>query len=240
MPYQLEFSLTTEGAWEPGLAEQRGMHAILLQALQAAEPQVSQAVHGAQIKPFTQALRREADGQLCWRVTLLDDALHWPLLTGLQAAQIDHVADHPLHLCPEPVTTVGQSYAALVKQAPLQRLVVTLATPTCFKQRYYYQPIPTPYLCYQSWWSRWVQFAPAAHQINVALLDIVQAHLVISSFRLRSRLIEDEQQKFAGAVGRLNLVPLRQAKVEESWWQQAAVWPPLPHFAEQGTKPRTD
>lgn len=237
MPYELNIPLQgTQTAW-PGYAEQRGMHALFLAALQAADPALAQVVHDQPAKPFTQALLfNEAARQWQWRVTLLDDTLFDPFITGLSHLPEPHLRGRPLALEMDKRQTRHESYASLAQKEALPRYRFSFRTPTTFKQRTLHDPVPRPYLCYQSWWRRWNEFAPAELGINIALLDIVQAHLVVAHFNIRSQMWQNGKRRIVGGRGEMTFLALQPHKVADHWWQQAAVLAAFARFCGTGHK----
>ncbi len=183
MPYELRLPIKGSKSQWPKLAEHRGMHALFLAALQKANPDLAQAVHEQPTKPFTQGLLLMTEKQQWeWRVTLLDDALYAPFMAGLYLLDAPHLLNRPLTFVMEEVQQVRQSYEELAQVKATSRYALSFHTPTAFKQRHLLYPLPEPTHCFQSWWRRWQAFAPAELGINIALLDIVRAHLVISHF----------------------------------------------------------
>lgn len=220
MPTQLIIPIHTDAPFRPLLPAQRAMHAIFLAALQRADPALSQAVHDAHVKPFTQSLRWDrAAERAVWQVTLLDDALQEPFQAGLTQLAPDRLLDHTIRLDVAESDLRRQSYEELAQQPPRFRYALAFHTPTTFKQSNRHQPIPDPYRCFQSWWSRWAAFAPPDLAINVAVLDIVANHAAVSAFRLRSHSWADGRRRFIGAVGEMKLVVLGRRQLEDHWWR---------------------
>jgi CRISPR-associated endoribonuclease Cas6 len=236
MPYNLIIPVNLESMWQPGFHEQRAMHAVFLQALNAVDAALSASVHEARLKPFAQALVAGEREALSWRVSLLDDALYAPFCEGIKRLRLERVGNRPFALDVDGMQTNNQSYAALAETATAARYQVAFYTPTTFKQRYYYQPLPNPYLCFQSWWGRWQQFAPPELSWNIALLDVVQAHLVVSYFRLHSELVQDGKRAYVGATGKMTFAPLQAEKVAAHWWQGVSALGAYANFCGTGHK----
>ena len=237
MPYELLIPIRMAAAARPGLPEQRGMHAIFLAALQTADPALSQIVHDAFVKPFTQALLENDDrDKLTWRVTLLDDNLYGPFVAGLSSLNPGRLLNQKVHLDISAMQTHQRTYAELAETAAASRCDIRFHTPTTFKQSNRHLPIPDPYRCFQSWWSRWVYFAPPALTINIALLDIVQTHLAVSRFSLHSQAWSDGQRRLIGAVGKMQMVTLQPKKLEAHWWQEVATLAAFAPYCGTGHK----
>ena len=236
MPTELRIPAVAEGLEHPGYPEQRAMHAILMGALDAADPALAERVHEMHTKPFTQALRPDEEGGLLWRVAWLDDELAEPFRQGLARLAPDRLLERPLALHAARATAAHTPYAALAAAPAARRFRLTFHTPTTFKQQYYQEPVPGPYLCFQSWWSRWNHFAPAEHAINVALLDVVAAHVVTSRFRIRSVFWQDGRRRAIGALGKMTFAAIRGDRVEEAWWRRAAALAAFSRFCGTGYK----
>ncbi|MCB8983446.1 MAG: CRISPR system precrRNA processing endoribonuclease RAMP protein Cas6 [Ardenticatenaceae bacterium] len=223
MPYALTIPVhyAVETPLDAGL--HRGLHAILLGALHQADEQLSATVHEMRLKPFTQALLpAEAGDGWVWRITLLDESLYEPLCQGLTEAKPGQLQKRPFHADLPAMTVIYTSYQALDQPPTAERYHVQFLTPTAFKQRTYTEPIPNPYLCFQSWWTRWNEFAPKDAAMNVAVLDIVKAHMVVSHFRLHSVIFRDANRWLVGGVGRVTFQVLQPKRVSSEWWQAAA------------------
>ena len=225
MPTILRIPVQYEPRNGVGLAEQRGLHAVLLGALGAASPDLAETVHNQRVKPFTQAMLPAQDNEAApwvWRVSWLDDSLVEPFLDGLAGSPPPQLARQPVQFLPDATRREAMTYEALGEVRPASGFQVSFLTPTSFKQRYYDHPLPTPYHCFQSWWGRWREFAPAEQEINVALLDVVSAHLVVSYFNLRSEVWQGGQRLLIGGVGRMTFRAIQANRVAAEWWAAAA------------------
>lgn len=235
MPTILNIPVQAENAWEPTFSHQRAMHAILFCAWEQSDPALAVQIHQSPVKPFSQALRR-LDNQLGWRVALLDDRLTESLLTGLGRLKEVRVIDHPVQLEIEQMTITHQPYASLVTAKPQSKYRFQFDTPTTFRQGNLSHPMPDPYLCVQSWWTRWNQFAPSEHHINAAALDVAHAHLAISHFNMGSRTWADGQRRYVGGVGRMSFHVLQARKLADEWWQALATLVAFGSFCGTGYK----
>lgn len=239
MPYELKIPVQLPIQERPELSKQRGMHALLLRVLKTADPTLSQYIHEQPTKPFTQVLRYSSEaGAWYWRVTWMQDDLYEPFCTGLTQLTKPHLFDQPLTLDLANMECDYRSYTALAQANRMNRYRFSFGTPTTFKQRYYHHPIPDPYLCFQSWWRRWQAFAPEKLKwvLNVALLDIVQAHLVISHFRVQSQMWHDDKRRIIGATGHMTFSIIQPNKVDEKWWQGVATLAAFARFCGTGHK----
>lgn len=222
MPFELLIPVTpSSSGWSPELDDQRGMHAILLGALTHSDAALAERVHDAPVNPFTQALlggQSEAD-PLMWRITLLDDGLYEPLVGGLFATTPDRVQDRALTLDLGGMRSSHQTYDALHSEPVMHKHAMRFCTPTTFNKQYYHAPIPEPILCWQSWWMRWQAFAPPRLAINSAVLDVVAAHVVVSRFRIESRVVSNARWHLIGAVGQMTFAAIERDRLDAAWWQ---------------------
>lgn len=235
MPSIITIPLVSEGTWSPDFSDQRAMHAIALGAWHRQNPDLAVELHEVQIKPFTQGLVSGPSGVL-WRLTLLDDALYEPLWAGLEQKLQVTIHDRPVTLDLEAAGVQRASYAELAAAPVRERYSFRFATPTSFKQRTHHLPLPDPYLCFQSWWTRWNDFSPAEFGINIAVLDVVRAHLVITRFRLESQLVADGPRRVIGSVGRMTFLPIRRDQLDPQWWQHVATLAAFAPYSGTGHK----
>jgi len=235
MPTILNIPVQAETAWKPNFGHQRAMHAILFCAWEQSDPALAVQIHQSPVKPFSQALRRR-DNQLGWRVALLDDRLTEALLTGLGRLNEVKIIEHPVQFRLDQVTTTHQPYASLMNAKPQSKYRFQFDTPTTFRQGKLSSPMPDPYLCVQSWWTRWIQFAPAEHQINAAAMDVAYAHLAISHFNMGSQTWVDGHRRYVGGVGRMSFHVLRARQLADEWWQALAALVAFGPFCGTGYK----
>lgn len=240
MPTLLRIPLHYETKEVIGFPEQRGLHAVLLGALHTASASLAETVHEMRVKPFSQALlpnkSDEPSPSWLWHVSFLDDGLVDPFLTGLAAAPPETLRHQPLQLLFDAVQRESKTYAELRKTPSAMGFKVNFLTPTSFKQRYYHNPLPTPYHCFQSWWRRWRHFAPAGEAINIAALDIVSAHLVVSYFNVHSEVMKAGDRHFIGGMGKMSFRAIQAEKVDAAWWQSIAVLAAYASFCGTGHK----
>jgi CRISPR-associated endoribonuclease Cas6 len=236
MPYDIEIPLQSDKKLDLDMTEQRGMHAVLLAGLAKVDTGLAERVHDAGVKPFTQALRAGKEEGYIWRVTLLDDSLYDPFCTGLTSLSPDRLLRNEIALDLDGRTEAHLTYEALSETETAQRFLVDFFTPTSFKQRYLHQPIPDPYRCFQSWWGRWQAFAPPKQALNVAVLDLVEAHMVISHYKLRSEMAQDGKRRVVGGVGQMTFLVIRRNKVDAAWQQGMTALGAFARFCGTGHK----
>lgn len=225
-----------------GLPEQRALHAILLGALQTTSPELATAVHDMRVKPFAQAMLPNknspmtSDAPWVWRVSWLDDTLVEPFWDGLTAAPPPDLCRQPVQFAPDAARREAVSYETLSETPSAKGFQVDFRTPTSFKQRYYDHPVPTPYHCFQSWWARWREFTPDDLSINVAVLDVVSAHLVVSYFNLRSEVLQSGQRLLIGGVGKMTFRAIQTGKINADWWQAISILAAFAPYCATGHK----
>lgn len=235
MPYQLTIPLFSESGLRPQPEHQRALHAVFFAALQLGDPALSEAIHDLTHKPFTQALLSDRVGYQ-WRLTLLDDRLYEPLTQGLMAKREVHLLHDVVELQMDKLVCIHEPYTELAN-VPLQSTYrYQFLTPTCFRQKLFIQPLPDPYSCFQSWWSRWQQFAPPMLSINVALLDMIRAYVAVGHFQLSSQSWADGKRRLLGATGYVTFLLRHTGNVEEEWWYAAASLAAFASYSGTGYK----
>lgn len=227
MPYHLTIPLLSETRLRPQPEHQRALHAVFFAALQRGDVSLANAIHDLTHKPFTQALLSDHAGYQ-WCITLLDDQLYEPLVKGLMARQEVRLLQDVVQLQMDNLLCIHEPYESLANVSLQTAYRYYFLTPTCFRQKLFIQPLPDPYSCFQSWWSRWQQFAPPTLSINIALLDIVRAHVAVGHFQLSSQSWADGKRRLLGATGHVTFLLRHSEDVEEVWWYAAAA---LAHFA---------
>jgi CRISPR-associated endoribonuclease Cas6 len=200
----------------------RALHALFYQWLAAGDPALATRMHAEDgPRPFTVGLVYRARQAAALRCTLLDDAL-WPVLArGIAGSDEDEsLVGHPLTL-PEggPQVRRQRTYAALLADASTEtRFHLRFRTPTCFRTRGMDYPLPDPLLVFQSWLNHWNTFAPPPQRINVALLDLVAAHVAVGRYGGHTEMVKfGDRQRMVGFVGTVRYVVVRHWKLEEAW-----------------------
>ena len=98
-------------------------------------------------------------------------------------------------------------------------------------------PLPDPSLVYQSWLNRWNEFAPEEARINVALLDIVAAHVAVGRYDLRTEMVDlGRNRKVIGFVGRVQYNVIRAAKIGSEWLHRLNLLADYASFCGTGHK----
>jgi CRISPR-associated endoribonuclease Cas6 len=114
-------------------------------------------------------------------VTLLDDSLWEPLWTGVQSvAALDFNGETWPVRWPD-AHIVHQDYEHLLLDIrPAPYLAVAFVSPTVFRAGEIDLPLPEPGAVFQSWLSRWNDFAPPNRRIDTALCDVIRSQVAIS------------------------------------------------------------
>lgn len=226
MPVILSFRLNPAEAAELPPYPGRALHALFYQWLALGDYTLSTQVHSDEgPRPFTVAPLQRHGNQTAFRFTVLDDAL-WPALErGIALTPAVVVLNRPLTLSPTGAEVRQQTYAELAAQASLKTsFTFRFASPTSFRSREMHFPLPDPRLVFQSWLLRWNEFAPQELQINIALLDIVEAHLAISRYDLRTQMADwGANKKMVGFVGTIQYIILRTRDIGNEWLQHLNV-----------------
>lgn len=221
MPVAFSFPLDPTQAAELPPYPGRALHALFYQWLALGDYALSTQVHDDEEgpRPFTVAPLLRHNRQVALRFTVLDDAL-WPALArGIALTPAVVVLNRPLTLPAGGPAVQQRTYAALAAQAGTETLLTfRFLSPTSFRSREMHFPLPDPVLVFQSWLNRWNEFAPEEAQINVALLDIVAAHVAIGRYELRTQLVDwGANKKIIGFVGTVQYNILRGYKIGEEW-----------------------
>jgi len=198
----------------------RALHALFYQWLGVGDYATAITVHADNgVRPFTVSPLYKQDGRLTLRFTLLDDALWPPLAAGIAKISDIAVLGQSLSLAEGAPEVLPCTYAALAAaSSAARRIRLRFCSPTSFRSREMHYPLPDPLLVYQSWLARWNAFAPAAEQINIALLDVVAEHVALGRYDLRTELVDlGKNRKMVGFVGIVQFNVLHAGKVGEAW-----------------------
>lgn len=222
MPYQITFELSSDHSAAPLLPPYpgRALHALFYQWLALGDYTLATDVHDDDgPRPFTVSPLYRRDGTATLRLTLLDEAL-WPALEqGIAKTPRVEILRQPFVLSPAGPEVQQESYTDLAAHPRSDtRLSLRFCSPTTFRSHEMHYPLPDPFLLYQSWLTRWNTFAPPAEQINVALLDLVAAHVALGRYTLRTEMVDlGESRKAIGFVGSVQLNVLHADKIGREW-----------------------
>lgn len=200
----------------------RALHGAFFHWLTLGDAALAASSHAGdnEARPFTVALIREAEAvPATLRFTLLDDALLPALLQAMQRQPVVSLAGCDIPLDLERLHVKTTTYEALAAHArDTTQIALRFVSPTSFRSRGMHVPLPEPFLVFQSWLLRWNAFAPESLQFNIALLDIVLAHVAIEAHQMRTRVVAyDETGRVIGFVGKVRLRVLHSHKLEPEW-----------------------
>jgi len=239
MPYAFTLALNPEEAHALPQYPGRALHGLFYQWLALGDYTLATGVHETSgARPFTVALLAGRNGQGSLRFTVLDDDL-WPALEqGIAKTPTVEVLNRPLTLPEAGPRVYRQTYADLATNADGdKRIGLRFHSPTSFRSGGMHVPLPEPRLLFQSWLLRWNDFAPEEHQINIALLDIVEAHVAISRYSLRTRMVDwGRNRKVIGFVGEAQFYVLRAHKIGKDWLRKLNILADYAPFCGTGHK----
>jgi CRISPR-associated endoribonuclease Cas6 len=208
LPYAITFPIEGEGP--PPQDVYRILYANLLTWVDAASPELAQALHDRPArKPFTvSALRARKAGGWRWRVTLLEDDLWAPLREGGTRVGALDLNGTKVPVAWHEVRVVHRSYDALLTELkPRSYLRMAFVSPTTFRQGSLDLPLPEPSTIFQSWLSRWNDFSPDHVRLPASLLDTVYKHVgVVAIDHLHTQQHDLGYSRPVGFVGRVTLV----------------------------------
>ncbi|MBN2394710.1 MAG: CRISPR system precrRNA processing endoribonuclease RAMP protein Cas6 [Anaerolineae bacterium] len=219
MPYLMKLRLQDDQVAALPRDVGRALHALVYQWFALGDYSLSVDVHDHQgARPFTVALVY-SNHQPVLRVTLLDDTLEPALTYGIQVTKELELLNHTLTLPKSGPSITKQPHADLLTQArPDTRIGLRFLSPTSFRSREMHYPLPDPVMVFQSWLNRWNEFAPEEYQINVALLDIVAAHVAVSRYSGRTELVDfGANKRVVGFTGFVQYSVIRSHKIGEEW-----------------------
>jgi CRISPR-associated endoribonuclease Cas6 len=239
MPYALTFPL--EPTQADGLPRYpgRALHGLFYQWLALGDYAASTEVHDRPgPRPFTTSPLYHVNGQPHIRFTVLEDQL-WPVLSkGIAKTPAIEVLDQPLTLPENGPRVRHRPYADIASQSSTHcRIRVRFLSPASFRSQGMHYPLPDPFLVYQSWLTQWNAFAPEPLRINVALLDIVGAHVAVGRYDLRTELVDlGTNWKIVGFVGAVKFNVLKARKIGTDWLERLNILADYAAFCGTGHK----
>jgi len=239
MPHTISFLLNSAEATTLPPYPGRAFHALFYQWLALGNYTLSTEIHDDDSpRPFTVASLHRVDGRLMLRFTLLEDGL-WPALSaGIAHTPTVEVMGRPLVLPADGPQMHHRSYTDLAAEARTEtRIRLRFLSPTSFRSREMHFPLPDPILVYQSWLNRWNEFAPQEHRINIALLDIVAAHVAVGRYNLRTEMVDlGRNRKVVGFVGTVQYNIIRAGKIGAEWLRKLNLLTDYAPFCGTGHK----
>ncbi|MCP4164952.1 MAG: CRISPR-associated endoribonuclease Cas6 [Chloroflexi bacterium] len=192
----------------------RATHAWFLERVRAYDPRLSEALHQPnQIRPFTVSdvcadLNRPAEGlalkpgQRCYvRLTSLVSELSTLLVEQALPGLPDHVrlgnATLPIQAYTiDPLRDLwanSASFESIWQKNQIDQpafIAMHFASPTVFKSRGSFMPVPLPRLVFESLLNRWNAFS--MRQLPQQFIDLADAHVALSSYRLQARQLSPD------------------------------------------------
>lgn len=240
MPYTIDLPIAG-GEQDPPPNLYRALYANLLRWIGTADPGLAEALHDRPVlKPFTlSSLEQDHDGNYRWRVTLLQDDLWEALWAGVRAVSMLELNGRTWPVRWPGAQVTHRSYDFLLTGIrPADRIEMTFLSPTTFRTGNLDFPLPEPGAVFQSWLSRWNDFAPTHRRISTELLDMVRVSVAISAHQLWTEECDLGHTQAVGFVGQVTYVIIRARRLDQAlMWQLNA----LADYAEFcGTGQRTD
>ena len=239
MPYTLTFHLHLDEVISLPPYPGRALHALFYQWLALGDYTLAVRTHDDDgPRPFTVSPLYRINGQPVIRFTLLDDEL-WPALSqGISLTSTVEVMGRPLTFPPNDPHVEHRSYADLGANSQAEtRIRLRFLSPTSFRSREMHFPLPDPLLAYQSWLTRWNEFAPEQAHINVALLDVVAAHVAVGRYDLRTEMVDlGRNRKVVGFVGAIQYNVIRARKIGDEWLRRLNLLADYAAFCGTGHK----
>jgi CRISPR-associated endoribonuclease Cas6 len=239
MPYAFTLPLDPTEAQHLPDYPGRALHGLFYQWLALGDYTLATDVHdepGA--RPFTVARLAGPNGGGRLRFTVLNDDL-WPAVEqGIAKTPTVEILNRSLTLPDAGPRFYRQTYADLATHAEdNRRIALRFHSPTSFRSGGMHVPLPEPRMVFQSWLLRWNEFAPEERQINIALLDIVEAHVAISRYNLHTRMVNwGRNRKVIGFVGEVQFYVLRAHKIGGDWLRKLNILADYAPFCGTGHK----
>jgi CRISPR-associated endoribonuclease Cas6 len=238
MPYSLTIPLDAAGASLPPNPA-RALHATFFDWLERGNPAVARVVHREmETKPFTiSSLYPQSEGRLAFRISLLHDDL-WPILqAGVSTAKEVDVVGNLLPIARQGLEIVHRPYEMLVAEAGCEtQLTLRFLSPTSFRTGPMHYPLPDPHAVFRSYLSRWNAFAPRPLQVNISLLDVVDAHVAVARYRTQTEMVDFMRGRLIGFVGTVSYQVLRSHLLGEDILRSLNVLADYAYFCGTGHK----
>ncbi|MEL7038566.1 MAG: CRISPR-associated endoribonuclease Cas6 [Cyanobacteria bacterium J06592_8] len=191
----------------------RAIHAQVMNWLRLGSPAIADHIHTLQISPFSLSgligNRRQGKTQpgdrFLIRVSLLDDSLVQPLLTGFEQWGNQAIIWGKFPFVLRQVYTLpgthrlsGSTSYEVLSQTPVlgESLTLEFLSPTSFKQTDGIQTFLLPELVFGSLWRRWNHFAPEKLQLSAQ-----NWQGKVSAYELKTHALKMESGGEIGAQG---------------------------------------
>jgi CRISPR-associated endoribonuclease Cas6 len=202
MPYSLTISLETDTSEQLPDNCRRALHANFYDWLKRGDSDLADELHRTSgVKPFTISPLWTAGRSKRFRITLLQDSLCAPVERGFSQVSSVDIVGHELSIAE--VEPQHRSYEQLWSEAgKARRMRLRFLSPTSFHSGDIHYPLPAPWQVFQSYLSKWNQFAPRKLQFNINTLDVVDTHVGLSYYSLHTEVVDFDRYKEIGFVGR--------------------------------------
>ncbi len=216
MPYQISIPLALDEKTTLQKCDLlRPWHAMFYAWLEAGNAELAHHIHDtAEPKPFTVGfLESTNEHELKLPITLLDDSLWQPFQNGLFRNN-EYVVQGQTFCIGKDLDVQHLTYEALWERArPDSSITLRFASPASFHTQGHHYPLPDPFLVFQSYLLRWNHFVPEPLQININLLDAVNAHVVVADYQLRTKSVDFGGYRQIGCLGTVRYQILERAKL---------------------------
>jgi CRISPR-associated endoribonuclease Cas6 len=211
--YSLVVELRAIESGNPPATLGRALHALVLNWLNLANPELATATHDLPISPFSisgligNRRPNQVKGGDCFylKIGVLDSQLIHPLLTGLTQWSMQPIilAKFPFLMTrtymvheSHPLANVS-SYSKLVEAGGNRSLIeLTFLSPTSFKQKQGIQTFPLPELVFGNLQRRWNNFAPESLHFPE-----IEWQGLVSAYELKTHALKLEGGAEIGAQG---------------------------------------
>ena len=204
-----------------------GLQAWFLDQLRQSNPELSAALHDKAEKPFTlsrlaglpfaQNLTLSADQTYCWSATALNQQVcQW--LAQWLSGRPDSLAlgAAPMQILEVSIIHPATTYAALLSSRQTAA-VLSFCSPTCFRHRGHYLPLPVPKTVFQSYLRRWNDFSGEVIDAD-DFLDWIDENVVIAQHQIESvNITAGRRSSVTGFIGSVEFSLRAQAQQDEDY-----------------------
>ena len=239
MPYIAEFPIAGSDCPPPPNLY-RALYANLLQWMEATYPGLGDVIHNRPVrKPFTvSGLEKSHGGDYCWRVTLLEDDLWEPLWNGVRAVGVIDLNRRTWPVRWPDTQITHRSYQLLWAGAQsVDYIKMEFVSPTTFSAGDLDFPLPEPVAVFNSWLSRWNDFAPPDRRISTSLMETVLTNVAIDAHKLRTKKHSlGKGRSFVGFKGEVTFVITKVEKLDQALVKQLNALADYAEFCGTGRK----
>jgi len=210
MPYSLLLQCYIKNEVYP--VTQKHLHAMFLHIVNQVTPDLATILHQeSKNKSFTLCLLEQKENEIWWRLTLLDDCLFKPfsnilfktsemeLYLGKNSILIASILCSPLSGHPLANFTLYPQIADSASKE-IKTFKFCIMTPLAFKTGDGDLPLPVPKLFFTSLHKRWETYSDIKFNFD-NFEPLIEQHVFISSFNLKSKEFFDGRAVSVGTVG---------------------------------------